>query len=163
MGSIAIAIVLSFVPAILKIHIYPFANNLQFGWSYKNAVDEREVYRLGYYDRDKKKYEFLPMNYGGFMDFRHIQLVGSEIKFYINENSLRQKKIHKDKILQYVKAIRPVNSNQWLFGRLAFPSHIVSKVKIIPQEFLKQLYLIKTTYNYSGKRDSVNWQMLEEL
>lgn len=162
-GSIFIAGLLAFIPAILKVHFYPFSNNFQFGWSYKNAIDEIEVYRIGYYDGGTKKYEFLPMNYGGFMDFRHIQLVGSEIKLYINEKSLPQKKLHRNKILQYVKAIRPVNSNQWLLGGFAFPSHIVSKVKIIPQEYLNQLFLIKATYNYAENRERVFWQMIEKL
>ena len=161
--SMAIAVLLAFIPALLKDHIYPFANNFQFGWSYKNATDETEVYRIGYYDQNEKIYEFLPMNYGGFMDFRHVQLVGSEIKLYVNEKSPRQKEPHKNKILQYVKALRPVNSNQWLLGKRAFPSHIVSKVKIIPESFLEHIYLIKTTFNYSENRGRVIWEVIEEI
>ena len=163
LASLSGVLLLAFLPALLKVHLYPFANNLQFGWSYKNAVHETEVYRLGYFDPERGEYEFLPMNHGGFMDFRHLQGVGKEIRRYVTADTPSRKKLYKDRILQYRNAIRPLESNRWLLGPLASPPHLVSAPKKIPAEYLADIYMLKTTFHYAKYRERVIWEPIEKL
>ena len=160
---ILIAGILAVFPALLANHYFPFANYNQFGWSYKLVAEENTVYRLGYFDRDARRIRPMPMNYGGFTDFRWIGMTDSYVRVYATAQNDFQRMQSVQILQQYQAALRPHHSNRWLLGALAMPDHVVSDSPEITLESFSELYLMEGRSRLLNGRIHIDWRVMGQL
>ena len=154
---------LGFFPSMLNTYFYPFINYRVFGWSYAAAAQPTTIYRLGYWNRQDKRVEFVPMNHGGFMDFNMVSCPGVDIKGFLDSTTDEQRAYHAKRLRQYQKALRPHGSNRWLLGPLAHPNHVIAKSDSIPTEWFDKLYLMEGHSRYLDGDVHIGWTVRGRL
>ena len=120
------AVLLGALPAIASNHYFPFSNYNQFGWSYERTSERTTIYRVGYRPGPDRPAMIIPMNHGGFMDFRWVSGTGSilEVLARTPEGPERERLLRV--LRNFLSALRPQHSNARLLGPLTLPPHVVA-------------------------------------
>lgn len=142
---------------IYRPYIYPFANYYNFGWSYAKISSPGVIYRLGFFNPELKVVQQIPMNYGGFFDYRHISLSAVEVKEFLNVNSDEKKIESKKRLVQYIDAFRDPNSNNWLLGNLSYPPHFFAKTEQFPMHYFDKLFLLEGQHRLENGKIEIVW------
>jgi hypothetical protein len=73
----ALSVFLDLLPAAANTIYHPFANNMTFGWRYKNHEEYESPIVLGYLDKYTGDYAPMPRGYGGFPESRQNSLMNA--------------------------------------------------------------------------------------
>lgn len=138
--------------------VFPFAKYDQFGWHYAKTAEPATVYRLGYLDSNARAFRIIPINYGGFLDYRIVTLPGQHIEAWLRARPLQPE--HVARVKQFIRAIRSNNSDRWLLGPLAFPEHFIAYSEDIPSAWLKDVYLLEGRYRFVNNALQSSWRVL---
>jgi hypothetical protein len=102
---------------------YPILNWGVFGWVQPAFDGPIEVYRLGYRDPSDGEIRPIPHDVGGFMEGRYVGRTRMMAKEYLTEHDPDNRALVLRKIRVLLDGMRPYQSNRWLLGNLALPTH----------------------------------------
>ncbi|MBX2861288.1 MAG: hypothetical protein KTR14_08630 [Vampirovibrio sp.] len=155
--TVTAILVLCTTPSLLNNYYFPFANYNHFGFQYNGLDEVQTTLRLAYKDPENGTIRYIPMNYGGFFDFRLLSEAQVAIRPWILSAPGQRRDGYFHKIQQYARAVRSYNSNQWLLGNLALPYHIVAQSYPIPGPWLDETYIVLGVFQYTPKQLSSKW------
>lgn len=142
---------------IYKPYTYPFANYYNFGWSYAKISSPGVIYRLGFFIPELGIIRQIPMNYGGFIDYRHISQPGIEIEGFLNAGSDEKRMQSNKHLSQFIKAIKGPDTNNWLLGSFSYPPHFFAETEYFPMEYFKNLFLLAGNYRFENGKLEITW------
>jgi hypothetical protein len=157
-----VAVLAAALPAYYVKCYYPFAQYCQFGFSYLPYTKSMTMYHLGYRDPQSGQLVPLPVDHGGFCDFR-ITPPPNAVDTYSHTADPVQRRQQLDILWQYVRIIRPHDSNRWLLGPCACPSVFVGDSQAVPRAWLAEIHLLRGEYNYAERGLDVTWQEVGKI
>lgn len=142
--------------------IHPF-NMFQFGWEYRDCPAPIDIYRLGYFDQKTSKYQIIPANYFGFMDFKGLLKQSHGIHTYSHAKDDIERALAIRYIEIHLKAVRPFESHRFILGQLAHPTHFATWAEERPLTDFQRVVLLKGKYHYSEQREQVDWHRIGDI